>query len=129
MNYNTKSRRAILGLFESGDITLTTEEITKKLDGIAVSTLYRRLASLCDEGVLARYRANDGSYVYRLSDGGICSCAFHLKCRVCGCVEHLDCPHGAELIEHIGEKHGFNLDSGKTVLYGECAACTQKEAK
>ena len=129
MNYNTKSRRAILALFESGEATLTTEQMAKRLDGVAVSTLYRRLASLCDEGLLFRFRADDGSYVYRLAESGSCSCAFHLKCRLCGQTEHMECSHGAELLAHIGEKHGFDLDKGKTVLYGRCAACARREAK
>lgn len=129
MNYNTKSRRAILTLFEGEDIALTTEMIAARLDGIAVSTLYRRLAALCDEGLLSRCRADDGSFIYRKTGDQSCACAFHLKCRLCGQVEHMDCPHGAELLAHIGEHHGFDLDNGKTVLYGRCAACTQKEAK
>ena len=129
MIYNTKSRREVLALFEGGDITLTTEEITKRLDGVAVSTVYRRLAALCDEGLLLRFRSDDGTYVYRAAQKGGCECAFHLKCRVCGCVEHMECAHGKELLDHIGAHHGFDLDNTKTVLYGRCAACSAKEAK
>ncbi len=129
MNYNTKSRREVLALFEGGDITLTTDEITKRLDGVPVSTVYRRLAALCDEGLLLRFRAEDGSYIYRSAGKGGCDCAFHLKCRLCGCVEHMKCEHGQELIEHIGTHHGFDLDNAKTVLYGRCAACAGKEKK
>lgn len=129
MNYNTKSRREVLALFEGGDVTLTTDEITKKLDGVPVSTLYRRLAALCDEGLLLRFRADDGSYVYRAAHTGGCDCAFHLKCRECGCVEHMECEHGKELLDHIGAHHGFSLDNAKTVLYGRCASCSRKAAK
>ena len=129
MNYNTKSRREVLALFEGGNITLTTEEITEKRKGVPPSTLYRRLAALCKEGLLLRYRADDGSYVYRAADVEKCTCTFHLKCRVCGCVEHLNCPQGAELLAHIGEHHGFTPDKGKTVLLGRCVSCARKEAK
>ena len=118
MNYNTKSRREVLALFEGGDVTLTTDELTKRLDGVPVSTLYRRLAALCDEGLLLRFRADDGSYVYRAAHTGGCDCAFHLKCE-----------HGKELLDHIGAHHGFSLDNAKTVLYGRCAACSRKAAK
>lgn len=130
MGYDTKSRRLLLALFrEAGDAPLSTEEITEKMkdSGIGVSTLYRRLAALCREGVLARFRAADGEYVYRNAENPECDCHFHLKCTVCGCVSHLNCQHGTELIAHIGAEHGFRINQCKTVLYGECARCAEKE--
>ena len=102
-----------------------------KDSGVGVSTLYRRLAALCREGLLTRFRAADGEYVYRSTGraDAECNCLFHLKCTVCGCVSHLDCRHGQELIEHIGAEHGFRIDRCKTVLYGECARCAAKEGQ
>ena len=122
MNYNTKSRRVVMELFAaSADTALSTEQITDKLagSGVAVSTLYRQLSALCKEGALARHRNAEGEYIYRYTGKKTgCSCAFHLKCTVCGNVQHLECPHSSELIEHIGKEHGFSLDKGRTVLYG-----------
>ena len=134
MNYDTKSRRMLLALFqETGDAALSTEEITEKMkdSGVGVSTLYRRLAALCREGLLTRFRAADGEYVYRSTGraDAECNCLFHLKCTVCACVSHLDCRHGQELIEHIGAEHGFRIDRCKTVLYGECARGAAKEGQ
>jgi len=133
MEYNTKSRRAILELFAvSRDTALSTEDITNSLSGkgIGVSTLYRQLAALCKSGELVRHRSGEGEYIYRYAgEHTECECAFHLKCTVCGSVSHLDCPHSNELIAHIGKEHGFALDKGRTVLYGECAACMKKEAE
>ena len=131
MSYNTKSRRAILAVFAAaGDAALSTDEIGERLrdSDVPQSTLYRRLSALCSEGALTRFRAADGEYVYRYTgereDG--CDCHFHLKCTVCGCVSHLACEHGRELIEHIRAEHGFAIDHGKTVLYGICKACAAK---
>ena len=40
---------------------------------------------------------------------------------------HLHCGEIDLFKEHLSQHHGFSLDEGRTLLYGLCAACQNKE--
>lgn len=92
------------------------------------SSLYRHLAELCDEGTVRKYRSDTQSaYVYQYVGRGDCCHHFHLKCEVCGTLIHLECRVSEELLSHIRSDHGFRVDSGRSILYGICEACSKTE--
>ena len=129
--YHTAGREHILHyLSERPDLRLTTEELVQALtlEEVAVgkSTVYRLVGKLCREGKLTRVRDDKrGCYVYTYAADthGCDGRHFHLKCLDCGRLFHLECRHSEALCEHIAGTHHFRIDSGRTLLYGQCENC------
>jgi len=94
---------------------------------IAQATVYRRLESLVDEGIINKYIIDGNSpacfeYVGQDSHAPGESC-FHLKCEKCGKLLHLHCEELDQIGGHLFEEHGFKLDPLRTVFYGICEEC------
>ena len=129
--YHTMGRESILHyLADRPDCRLTVEELTSALEqeGVTVgkSTVYRLVGKLYAEGMLSRVRDNArGCYVYTYAEDthGCDGRHFHLKCLGCGRLFHLECRHSEALCEHIEGMHHFRIDSGRTLLYGQCESC------
>lgn len=137
--YRTRQRGEILQCVRGqGSRHFTAAEIADALRGsgsaVGISTIYRLLDSMVETGEIRRYFI-DGSTAacYQLPqeqgmDGGEgCRHHFHLKCLTCGRLLHVDCDRIEALTGHIAQQHGFTVDHSKTVLYGECADCTEKK--
>ena len=92
------------------------------------SSVYRMLSALVERGEVKRYRpiAPDTGYLYQFAGAHQCDSHFHLHCLHCGGVTHLECDCSHEIREHLFQKHGFRVDSGRSVLYGVCADCAAK---
>ena len=69
---------------------------------------------------------NKGS-CYQYIDGKKCEDHYHLKCKNCNKIIHLDCDEFKNIQNHISKEHDFEIDSIKTVFYGLCKNC--KECK
>lgn len=126
--YKTSQREILLDFLRSHpDEEFTTEAITEALSGEAIgkSTIYRLISKLCDDGDILRTRGINGKRtLYRYIDRTHeCDAHFHLKCRDCGKIIHLDCEFMEELGRHIAGEHGFILDPKSTVINGVCAQC------
>lgn len=52
---------------------------------------------------------------------------FHCKCEKCGKVIHLECEEMTHLGKHMLDDHGFQWDFTRTVFYGVCQECQEKE--
>lgn len=130
MRYNTSGRRKLIAFMEShAEAQYTVEELfaamTRDGDAVGKSSLYRLLESLCEEGVLRKFRENEQSaatFQYIGTDAD-CGQHLHLKCAVCGRLIHLECAMSRDLVAHILEDHGFRIDSKKSVLWGTCEDC------
>ena len=136
--YKTPGRQRLLTFLETHpDRQFTAEELCRELDAQAPgeaqarkSTLYRHLSELCAEGTVRKYRSDTQSaYVYQYVGRGDCCRHFHLKCVTCGELVHLECTVSEELLSHISAHHGFEVDSGRSILYGLCRACASLEKK
>ena len=131
--YQTPMRRAVLSLFsELPDRHFTAEQVCSALcsrlgEAVGKSTVYRQLSRLCEQGAIRRFEdvTPDGVSVrvYQAALGGSCERHFHLKCRTCGRIQHLECDMTDELTAHVRAHHGFSVDCGESVLYGLCAEC------
>ena len=95
------------------------------------STVYRLISKLCEDGDVLRTRGENGKKIlYRYIDKAHeCDAHFHLKCRGCGKIIHLDCDFMEELKKHIAGEHGFRPDPRSTVINGVCAECEERERK
>jgi Fur family ferric uptake transcriptional regulator len=139
--YKTPGRQRLLSFLERHpDRQFLVDDLTAELDRephggnasahgrSSKSTLYRHLSELCDEGTVRKYRSDTQSaYVYQYVGRGDCCHHFHLKCESCGTLIHLECAVSQELLSHIRSDHGFRVDSGRSILYGVCEACSKTE--
>lgn len=99
------------------------EEIVAALDGqVGKSTIYRLMRALVDEGRVRRFGLGRKIY-YQYLSGASCDAHLHLKCTVCGKMQHLDCSVSAFLKKQILATDRFELDDKLTLLFGRCARC------
>ncbi len=136
--YKTAGRQRLLRFLETHpDRQFTVHELCGELDSVNAgenktrkSSLYRHLSELCAEGTVRKYRSDTQSaYVYQYVGEGDCRHHFHLKCVTCGELVHLECAVSEELLSHISTHHGFEVDSGRSILYGLCESCASLERK
>ena len=130
-NYNTKQRETILGYILSlGGAHVTAAQIVSHFEKRAVpigrATVYRHLDRLTESGKLRRYTTDGISGACYQYAGERCGPHFHLKCESCGELLHLECETLSGLERHVFDKHAFQVNTMKTVLYGRCGGCIQK---
>ena len=135
--YQTKQKSQLLRfLEENAERHLTAAEVQLALSSsgtpIGAATIYRQLEKLESQGIVRRYLLDDrgGScwqYIGNAEQAALCRTHFHLKCTVCGQLLHLDCDHLNEIAEHVAAEHNFRIDVSRTIFYGVCAACAEKE--
>lgn len=133
--YNTCAKAMLHELFRnSPDRQFSIEQVIDELKELVSdgkmpgkSTVYRIVGRLYEDGVISRFNDSEIGIVYQYM-GEECDCDshFHLKCTECGKVYHLECGHSEELLCHVLENHHFRIDSGKSLLYGECSECAAK---
>ena len=130
--YKTKHGEHILRFMkEKQGSHITINELTDHFRDnnitIGTATIYRQLDKLCEDGVVAKYVFdNSGSACYEYIGKGENCCGthcYHLKCKDCGKLIHLECHEMSPLAEHIRQSHGFEIDFSKTVFFGTCADC------
>jgi Fur family ferric uptake transcriptional regulator len=126
--YQTKTRMRMMDFLKESSRAVTVDEIHAALSDIDLSTIYRNVERMVEEGTLLQFAGTGGgkpSYQLPLEEG--CHHHLHLKCTVCGKVIHLDCAQMQEFTDHIKTKHGFTLSYDDTVLYGICQDCMKKQ--
>ena len=101
--------------------------------GIAVgtTTVYRHLEKMVHEGIVVKYVVDGTSSACFEYLGQEEQChkhiCFHCKCEKCGKVIHLECEEMTHLGKHMLDDHGFQWDFTRTVFYGVCQECQEKE--
>jgi Fe2+ or Zn2+ uptake regulation protein len=95
------------------------EEVSVRVPGVSLPTVYSALEALEDAGLVRRVAAGRGPALY---DAGAPE-HHHLVCRRCGAVEDLegDAELG-DLLEAAGQR-GFSPDRAEVVVHGLCASC------
>lgn len=127
--YNTKQREKILlYLKENKDSNITADEIIKHFkltqDNIGKATIYRYLNELVKQNIIKKYNLeNRNCSCFQYVEQCNCEEHYHLKCKGCNKIIHLDCDEFKGIKEHLEQEHNFKLDSIKTVLYGLCDKC------
>ena len=131
--YKTKQKEFLLEcLAENKDVHMTVSDISaymrEKGHAMGMSTVYRQLDKLVSSGLVRKYIIDENSsacYQFADSQGGCCE-HFHLKCSSCGKLIHTDCSLMRKIADHMRESHGFEVDCTKTLLYGTCSECLNK---
>ena len=131
MKYQTKQRSEIQQfLLSHPEEHFTAEQLQAELkeSGISRATLYRTLQVMLLEGKVRKYEAGEGqSACYQCAMQPACAEHYHMKCRSCGRLIHMQCDMLRDLEEHIMKEHHFRLDPARTVFYGICEQCQRRE--
>ncbi len=130
-SYNTEQRKRVIDFFkENRERHFTVTQVAETLcpDGSGMSTVYRQISGLFNDGTLRRFETGDSrQFVYQFADRHKdCDSHYHLKCVKCGRLIHMDCMRLSEVSAHIKAEHDFILGSNRAVLYGECVSCALK---
>ena len=133
-NYKSKNHEVILQYMQTvPGKHLTIDEIHAELcalgHSIGVTTVYRQLNRMVDDGLLNKYTIDPNTpacyeYIRVAKPEEMLNC-YHLRCEVCGKLIHLQCEELAEFTEHLKSEHGFTLNPMRTVLYGICDDCSR----
>lgn len=131
--YRTRQRDLILlCLKQSGSNHISADIIMEFMkergESVGLTTIYRNLERLVNEGELIKYDAPDGKracYQYAGCDRSH-DRHYHLVCNDCGRLSHLCCESLDGLFSHMKEEHRFEPDISKTVLYGRCGVCAER---
>ena len=123
--YNTEQRKKLLlFLMSNKDKFLSAEDVEKYVEkekmNVGLTTIYRFLNSLEKQGKVRVELKEHTKYYQYISDE--CEHHYHLKCKKCGKITHLDCEELEEIKKHILEEHKFIIDS-KFEIYGICGKC------
>lgn len=124
MTYNTKQKEIILNLIKKEQREFTVKDIYSKLNNkVGLTTIYRLIQKLVDEGLLSKNISNDNNTYYQYLD--VCNKVnhFYLKCNVCGKLEHVDCDCINDLSNHILREHDFKASKEHIIINGICKDC------
>ena len=127
--YSTRQKRELLKFLKEHDLEhFTVDEIMLQMQDqgakIGRSTIYRYLESLAEQGGVRKYQNAQGMTQYQhVVDEERCASHFHMMCKQCGALYHVDCALIESFTRHIAKAHGFTLDPKETVLVGVCARC------
>ncbi len=134
--YKTKQQDLLLAfLKETKGSHFTAEDVKKHFalsdNPLGTATIYRQLEKLVIDGTVIKYFIDEKSaacfeYVGEKHGETDESKHFHIKCEKCGVLIHLDCSELSHLQKHLKEHHGISLNPLRTVFYGICAECEEK---
>ena len=135
--YKTRQHEQLLEYLKStGGEHFTVEQLhtyfASRGISIGTTTIYRHLEKLIAEGLVNKYFIDENSAACFVYLGESCSCGedqhYHLKCEKCGKLIHLECDELAVIGEHLQSMHGFTLNPFRTIFYGTCAECGERES-
>ena len=130
MARTTRQRAAVRAVFSDLDGFLSAQDVHARLradgDGVGLSTVYRAVQSLADDGELDTIRNDSGEALYRL-----CSRQHHhhLVCRGCGLTVEVAGPTVERWADRVAEEHGFAEVSHTLEIVGTCAACRTTQSR
>ena len=120
----SRQRSAVATVFEQTEGFQSAQDVHARMraagDGVGLSTVYRAIQSLVDDGDLDVIRTDSGEAVYRR-----CSPRHHhhLVCRTCGRTVEVEGPAVEKWADRVAAEHGFRDVSHTLEVFGTCATC------
>lgn len=124
---NTVQRDMVVHAVQSLKCHATADEvyayIIKDYPSIGKGTVYRNLSILSDEGRVRRVEIPDGPdrFDHTLYEH------YHVRCAKCGRVEDVDMEALPNLLDKIGDRHGFQFLDYDILFTGICEDCQSKD--
>ncbi|MFM7211931.1 MAG: Fur family transcriptional regulator [Actinomycetota bacterium] len=122
----TRQRVAVSHALEGLDDFRSAQEIHELLraggESVGLTTVYRSLQALADEGLVDVIVRSDGESVYRQ-----CSTHHHhhLVCRSCRSAVEVDAPSVESWAARVADEHGFTEVSHTVEVFGLCPRCSR----
>lgn len=134
ISYKTKQRQIILNFLKNNKTNhITAEDIMEHLRDqntpVGKSTIYRYLDILIKDNIVKKYtidKISSACYQY-ISENNECDIHYHLRCTICGKLFHVQNILFNDISNVLLKDFDFKLDNSKTVLYGICKECQNKE--
>ena len=121
----TRQRDAVRTIFARLDGFHSIQDVHARLresgDAVGLTTVYRTVQSLAEDGELDSIRTDSGEALYRR-----CSTEHHhhhLVCRTCGRTVEVAGPAVERWARRVAEEHGFADPSHTVEVFGTCADC------
>ena len=124
---STSQYDAVLGVLGSSDRFRTAQDIYAELrsrgERIGLTTVYRHLQKLADEGVIHSLQTADRQTAYRL-----CSALphHHLVCTRCGASIEIDGDEVDRWAQQEARRRGFSHVTHTLEIFGKCPSCSEK---
>ena len=117
--YSTRQKRELLKFLKEHELeNFSVDEVVLRLRergaSVGRSTAYRYLEALAEQGSVRKYAGAQGITQYQsVSDSDDCSRHFHMLCKRCGTLMHVDCG----LMESLSRLRRGTAHAG-SVTYG-----------
>ncbi len=125
--YKTKPRMLLLEFLSSHPHEImSVTQIIGAFDhnDIGVSSIYRILSELVEEGIIAKIAKHGMKEAYyRLNDVKECHGKVHYLCTKCGKVFHMKEKEANLLSDYFLNEEGFLIETSSTVIHGICKEC------
>lgn len=130
--YHTRQMESILNCIrENADAYITIQTLSERLQKmgskVGLTTIYRNLDKLEQENrIIKVHIEGESGTCYRYLPEEAESSLFCMKCESCGCVINISCSELWHLYEHVSAEHRICINPRKTMFYGSCSKCSQK---
>ncbi|MCE5177311.1 MAG: transcriptional repressor [Caldisericales bacterium] len=98
-------------------------KVKHKLSGVSLSTVYRNLEILCEEGLIKRLQFSSGQTRYDAT----LSIHYHIRCIECGRVGDIDFEQTRRIIELANKRSDYEVLDCKLEFIGICPKCQKNE--
>jgi Fur family ferric uptake transcriptional regulator len=116
-----RARTQVLAALEAAGRPVSADDVAALVPDVHVSSVYRALATLEEEGVVAHLHLGHGPSIYRLTTDATTD--GHLVCEVCGRHEVIPNDLFAPVADALRAQHAFVLDTSHFAVVGRCEAC------
>jgi Fur family ferric uptake transcriptional regulator len=124
----TLQREIILDTLESMNGHIAVEDVYRRIHPrypqVNVSTIYRTLELLEQEGLIAHTHFHDGAAKWHRSEEAHHQ---HLVCERCGAETDLDLGFMEPLARSLREQYGFAANLEHFAIVGVCRECEERE--
>lgn len=125
--YKTKQREFVLAyITKNAGRYLSVDEVWTGISSeggkVGRTTVYRCLEAMAANGEALKATTPGGEARYRLMENPE---GAQLVCLECGQALPLECHMVSDFSAHVLDRHGFRINTTRTVLYGLCSMCSE----
>jgi len=121
---NTRQRRAVQAVMADLEGFASAQQIHDALrqrgEAVGLSTVYRNLQVLSENGLLDALRGDDGEVLYRRCSSGH---HHHLVCRLCGRTIEVEGEEIERWAVSVAAENGFSEVTHTVEVFGTCGSC------
>ena len=120
----TRQRTAVAGALEAQGEFRSAQEIydivRQRGDSVGLTTVYRALQAMAEDGQVDVIVRGDGEAVYRQCSP---SHHHHLVCRSCRSTVEIDAPDVERWAADVASRHGYRDVTHTVEVFGVCPRC------